>query len=274
MALNAVGLGLDERGAFAGTGTGNSLLGGLIHSKDILAVHDHTGHMITRRAVGDVLHIAGGAVRRGGSPAVHLVDEDHGQLPGGSDVHGLVESAAVGGTVTEEHHGNPVVLQDHLAGQGSAGGQVVAAAHDAVGAQHTHREVGNVHGAAAALAQAGLLAEDLSHHAVHIRALGHTVAVAAVSGLDHIVLPQSGAHTSGDGLLTDVQVHEAGNLTIQEVVLHALLKLADGAHGLIKVLRQFLGVFCCLCCCHRKNSLLPTLLSALFEICWDRCAGR
>ena len=34
------------------------------------------------------------------------------------------------------------------------------------------------------------------------------------------------------------------------------------------------GVFCCLCCCHRKNSLLPTLLSALFEICWDRCAGR
>ena len=185
-----------------------------------------------------------------------------------------MESAAVGGTVTEEHHGNPVVLQDHLAGQGSAGGQVVAAAHDAVGAQHTHREVGNVHGAAAALAQAGLLAEDLSHHAVHIRALGHTVAVAAVSGLDHIVLPQSGAHTSGDGLLTDVQVHEAGNLTIQEVVLHALLKLADGAHGLIKVLRQFLGVFCCLCCCHRKNSLLPTLLSALFEICWDRCAGR
>ena len=161
-----------------------------------------------------------------------------------------------------------------VSGKRRADREAKAAADNAVGAQHTHREVGNVHGAAAALAQAGLLAEDLSHHAVHIRALGHTVAVAAVSGLDHIVLPQSGAHTSGDGLLTDVQGHEAGNLTIQEVVLHALLKLADGAHGLIKVLRQFLGVFCCLCCCHRKNSLLPTLLSALFEICWDRCAGR
>ena len=153
-----------------------------------------------------------------------------------------------------------VVLQDHLVGERRAGGQVVAAAHDAVGAQHAHGEVGDVHGAAAALAQAGLLAEDLRHHAVHVSALGHAVAVAAVGGLDHVVLPQSGADAGGDGLLADVQVHEAGDLAVQEVVLDALLELADGAHGLVEVLRQFLGVLCCLCCCHRKK--LPSAGSA------------
>ena len=164
-----------------------------------------------------------------------------------------MEGAAVGGTVAKEHHGDLVVLQDHLIGQSSAGGQVVAAAHDAVGAQHTHREVGDVHGAAAALAQTGLLAEDLGHHPVHIGALGHAVAMAAVGGLDHVVLPQSRADACGDGFLTDVQVHEAGDLTVQKVVLHALLELADRAHGLVEVLCQFLGVLCCFCCCHRKK---------------------
>ena len=164
-----------------------------------------------------------------------------------------MEGAAVGSTVAKEHHGDLVVLQDHLIGQRSAGGQVVAAAHDAVGAQHTHREVRDVHRAAAALAQAGLLAEDLSHHPVHISALGHAVAMAAVGGLDHVVLPQSRADACGDGFLTDVQVHEAGDLTVQKVVLHALLELADRAHGLVEVLCQFLGVLCCFCCCHRKK---------------------
>ena len=166
-----------------------------------------------------------------------------------------MEGTAVGGAVAEEHHGDLVVLQDHLVGQGGTGGQVVAAAHDAVGAQHAHGEVSNVHGAAAALAQAGLLAVDLSHHAVHIGALGHAVTMAAVSGLDHVILPQGGAHAGGNGFLADVQVDKARDLTRQEIVLDGLLELADGAHSLVELGRLFLGVLFSLRfrCCHRKE---------------------
>ena len=163
-----------------------------------------------------------------------------------------MESAAVGGAVAEEHHGDLVVLQDQLVGESRAGGQVVAAAHDAVGAQHAHGEVSDVHGAAAALAQAFLLAVNLSHHALDIGALGDAVAVAAVSGLDHIVLAEGGADTGGDSLLTDVQVNEARDLTGQEIMLDGLLELADGAHGLIEMLRLFFRILCFICC-HRKK---------------------
>ena len=200
--------------------------------------------MIAGGAVGDVLHVAGGAVGRGGGPAVHLVDEDDRQFPRGSGVHGLVERTAVAGAVAEEHHGHLIGLQDILEGQSRAGGQIVAAAHDAVGAQHADGEIGDVHGAAAALAQARLLAEDLRHHAVDIGALGHAVTMAAVGGFNHIVITQSGAHAGGDGFLTDVGVGEAGDLAGEEVVLDALLKLADRAHRLIELDGKFFRVNC------------------------------
>ena len=163
-----------------------------------------------------------------------------------------MEGAAVGGTVAEEHHGDLIVLQDHLVGESRTGGQVVAAAHDAVGAQHAHGEISDVHGTAAALAQAFLLAVNLSHHTLDIGTLGHAVAVAAVGGLDHIVLAEGGADTGGDSLLTDIQVNEARNLTGQEIMLDGLLELADGAHGLIEMLRLFFRVLCFICC-HRKK---------------------
>ena len=155
-----------------------------------------------------------------------------------------MERTAVAGAVAEEHHGHLIGLQDILEGQSSAGGQIVAAAHDAVGAQHADGEIGDVHGAAAALAQARLLAEDLRHHAVDIGALGHAVTMAAVGGFNHIVITQSGAHAGGDGFLTDVGVGEAGDLAGEEVVLDALLKLADRAHRLIELDGKFFRVNC------------------------------
>ena len=101
-----------------------------------------------------------------------------------------------------------------------------------------------MHGAAAALAQARLLAEDLRHHAVDIGALGHAVAVTAVGGFDHVVVPQRGAHAGSDGLLTDVGMGKAGDLAGEEVMLDALLELTDGAHSFIELSGKLFRVNC------------------------------
>ena len=102
--LDPVGLGLDESRSLAGAGTGHCGLCRLIYGKGILPVHNHTGDVVACCPVRDILHVAGGAVRRGGSPAVHLIDKNHRQLPGGGRIHGLVERAAVGGAVAKEHN--------------------------------------------------------------------------------------------------------------------------------------------------------------------------
>ena len=58
--------------------------------------------------------------------------------------------------------------------------------------------------------------------------------------------------------LSRVDVFEAmthtlvSNLTGQEIMLDGLLELADGAHGLIEMLRLFFRVLCFICC-HRKK---------------------
>ena len=103
-----------------------------------------------------------------------------------------------------------------------------------------------MHRAAAALAKSGLLAEDFRHHAVDIRALGDAVAVAAVGGLNHVVVAQRGAHAGGNGLFTDVGVGEAGDLAGEEVVLDALLELADRAHGLVELFCKLFRINCIL----------------------------
>ena len=239
--LNAVGLGLDEGGAFPAACSCHSLDGGLINLKDILAVDDHAGHVVALGAVGDILHGGGGTIGGGGGPAVHLIDEDDGEFPGGSHIRGLVEGAAVGGAVAEEHDGDGIVLQNHLVGQGRAGGEVIAAADHTVGAEHADGEIRDVHAAALAVAQAVLLAEDLSHHLVHVRSLGNAVAVTAVRALNQVGIAQRRTDTGADGLLTDIQMHESGDLAIEEVALHRLLKAPDGAHGFIELFRLLSG---------------------------------
>ena len=154
-----------------------------------------------------------------------------------------MEGTAVGSTVAEEHDRNIVVLQNHFAGQRCAGRQVVAAADDAVGAQHTDGEVRNVHAAALALAEAVLLAEDFCHHFIYIRSLGNAMAMAAVSTLNKICLAQCSADACGNGFLTDIQVNEARNLAVQEVLLYRLLKAANGAHGLVELFCLLFGYF-------------------------------
>ena len=115
-----------------------------------------------------------------------------------------MERALVGGAVAEEADGHPAGAE-RLGGERRAAGQRDAAADDAVGAEHPFVDVGDVHRAALALADAGRLAHQLGHHAGDVDALGDAVTVAAVGRGDEVVVGQVGADADRDGLLAGVK---------------------------------------------------------------------
>src|SRR5260370_12047714 len=80
-------------------------------------------------------------------------------------------------------------------------------------------------------ANPGAPAVDFRHHAVHVAALSNAVAVAAMRAGDGVAGVQVHADTDGRSLLAGVEVDEAGDLACGEFQVHALLELADGAHG-------------------------------------------
>ena len=105
-----------------------------------------------------------------------------------------------------------------------------AGADDAVGAQHALVEIGDVHGAALALAQAVAAAVDLLHHADDVAALGDAMTVAAMRGDDVVVVGELLAHADGDRFLAGVEVREAGDIAGRDLHVQALLELANRLH--------------------------------------------
>ena len=135
-----------------------------------------------------------------------------------------------GGAVSEEAHRH-VTLPLELGRQRRPAGDGQPAAADAVGTQHPHREIGDVHGAALALAVAVHAPEQLGHHAPDVGALGDAMAVAAV-GAGHAVSHRQGrAHADRDRLLTDVRVHRAVDLARDAELDGPLVELPDQDHG-------------------------------------------
>jgi hypothetical protein len=136
---------------------------------------------------------------------------------------------------------------DHLAalaqadGGAGAGGDADAAADDAVGAEDAGVEVGDVHGAALALAVAGGLAKQLRHHQVEAAALGDAVAVAAVGAGDVVLGAQRGAGADGDGLHADVGVGGAADQAFHEELDDLGVEVADRPHLAVEVDEQLAG---------------------------------
>ena len=205
----------------------------------VVAVQNITGDAVAHGAVRDVLAAGGLLDIQGDGVLVVLAQEDHRQVIDGRHIDGLVERALVGGAVAEEHHGDGILVQVFL-GQRGADGDGDAAAHDAVGAQHAHIHIRDMHGAALALAVAGLTSHQLGEHPAQIGALGDAVAVAAVVGNDVVVVGQVGADAHADGLLAVVGVdRRAGQVHLGQLD-GLLLKFADGGHPGIQIQQDFL----------------------------------
>ena len=128
------------------------------------------------------------------------------------EVERFGDRALVGGAVADEGHRDPV-CPEVLVGQRSAHCDGRRTADDRVGAEHALGEVGDVHRAALAFADAVGLAVDLEQHRADIHALGDAVAVAAVRRADVVGITQVHAGTDRDRLHAAIEVHETGHRT-------------------------------------------------------------
>ena len=223
----------------------------LKHRDGIVAVNGDAGYVVGRAAIGDVLDGLVAILAHGNAVVVVLADEDNGELPDRGHVQRLMESALVGGAVAEEA-GTDLIGAADLGGQARADRDVVARAHDAVGAQDAQVSIRNVHRAALALAVAGVAAEELGHHEIQIAALGDDVAVATVGRRDEVIIPQALAHRRSDRFLTQIQVGKAVDLALGEQILGCRLESTDAAHAGIDVFHLFSAY------CHLKTSYRNT----------------
>ena len=230
----AVGHRLDQRRPLAGAGAVHRLAQHEVDLDAVVAVHGDAGDLVGRRPVRDLGDRRGVPIGGGERVLVVLADEDHRQLPHRRQVERFVEDALVGRAVAEEGDRHTVrPLQ--LGGEAGAGGERHGRAHDAVRAHDVELHVGDVHGAAEALAIAGLAAHQLRHHAVDARTLGDAVAVAAVVGGDDVVVAQRRADAGGDRLLALVAVGRALDDAFLEEVGGLVLEGADAAHGDVEI---------------------------------------
>ena len=82
---------------------------------------------------------------------VILQNEECGQIPNRGEVEVLVERSAIGRAVAEKTDRDLIGAAQFRRERG-AGDQAEAARDDAIGAEHAHREIGDVHRAALAFA--------------------------------------------------------------------------------------------------------------------------
>ena len=134
-----VGPGLDQRRATSGPSLDDGAFDRLPHGEHVVAVHLFTRNAHRLPTIGDA---TGGQLlrRRPLRVAVVLADEDDGQLPDLSEVHGLEEDTLVRGSVAEEDDRHVVAAQLLVAPRRS-GADRDAAPDDAVGADDPEAEV-------------------------------------------------------------------------------------------------------------------------------------
>ena len=132
----------------------------------------------------------------------------------------------VAGAVAEETDGHPVVVLQ-AAAQRRAHGHRDGGAEDARLAQDADAEVGQVHRAALALADAGLLAQQLGHGRPDVAALGDGMPVGAVVAGHPVVVAQGHAGAHGHRFLADVRVGRADDFAALHQVDNRFLEMPD-----------------------------------------------
>ena len=161
--------------------------------------------------------------------AVVLAEEDHRQLPHGSEVERFVEGTVGHRAVAEERHYD-AAISSQLCRRRCTDRDRQAGSHDPVGAEDADRRVHDVHRPAAPAVRSLVLAHELGEHPEHVQTLREAVAVAAMGGRDHIVRRRGASRAHGRRLLPDREVHEARYLAVAVQGSHALLEPADHEH--------------------------------------------
>ena len=220
---------MDELRAAAGAHVFDQSPGQCIERHDIVAVDGmgrHAEALRPRRRPRPAGHIAGAGA---GRIAVVLAHEQHRQIVDPGPVEPFQEGAAIDRAIAKETRHHHVFAKQPLALR-RTGGNRQAGRHDAVGAQHADRKIGDVHRAALAVAGAAGAAEQLSHHRQWIGALGQSVAVAAMGAGNQVGPAQIAADAGRDRFLTDRQMRSAGDQPFLGGPVGGFLEGADARH--------------------------------------------
>jgi hypothetical protein len=108
-------------------------------------------------------------------------------------------------------------------------------ADNAVAAHQAPLDVEEVHGATLALYQARLPAVELGHYLFGITAQEERVRMVAVGCNDPVAFFEGLQKTCGDGLLPDIHVEVAPDLTLPEALLARLLEGPDQGHPTVQI---------------------------------------
>ena len=202
MAAHAERLAFEQRRARASTGAVGRLAGGVADREHVVAVHECTGHPVALGPVGEVGARVLLGRRRRQPELVVLDDEDHGQLPHGCEVHGLVDVAFAGGAVADERDGHPSFVSElggerQPVGDGKHGAEMADHAHDAV------LERAEVEGAIAPGGEPVGASQQLTEQPVERYPTAGEDTEVAVQWQQPVIGMSRGDHTDGDRLLAD-----------------------------------------------------------------------
>ena len=92
-----------------------------------------------------------------------------------------------------------------------------------------------MHRAAAAVRDAGRLAEQLGHHDARVGALGEAMAVLAIGRDDVVLVVERVDRADRDGFLAGVEMAEAGDFAAAVHLGGLLLEAADERHAAVEV---------------------------------------
>ena len=243
MPIIAIGLALNQTGAFATPGTCNGLSCRLVDRENIQSINSHTRHAITCGPVGNIAaaHVVGDGRRFG--VAIVLSHKDDRQFPDASEVKSLMKGALIGGAITKEADGD-LTFAIGPGSQASPYGKRETTTDNAIRTEHPFMYVGNVHRATLATTRPCLAPKQFRYHLTDIHTLRNTMAVTPVMAGNEIVISQVGTDTNGNRLLTGIEMHEARNFASRKFLACPLFKLADRLHLLIQA--QQLGPVQCL----------------------------
>src|SRR5579859_249009 len=223
-----VGLAFQERGPFPRAGAADGFAGGLEDGHHVISVHGHARHPVEGCPAGHV-----GIPRRVpegdfGGVLIVLADEEHGQLPDGSQVQPFVEGSVVHGAVAEEGHRHLVGLHQSIA-VSCAGRLKDAGTDDAARPHHAHFGREEVHAPPTPAGTSALAAVELGDQLPRWEALGEGMSVTPVGAEHGIVLAELGADADRNRLLPDLGV--AGAVNQSPLVRSDELLLAAAALG-------------------------------------------
>ena len=207
----------------------------IVHREEVGAVTAPDLHAERLGAAGDVASGAHRIVDAGVLGIVVVLEhEDRRRLGDDGQVHRLEGGTLIAGAVPRKRDGDRQlafrIWPVDLVGDRRTHRDRRARADNAVGAQHALVDVGDVHGAALAVAQAFLASPDLLHHPFDIAALGEAMAVAAMGRDDLVSVGQMLANAHRDGFLPAIKVGETGDLAALDLFMKTFLEFADQLH--------------------------------------------